>query len=325
VGARVGLELELLAPVGQTRDDVANAIAARARGRVLYGLKHAVEGELAPGKPKCRLSLACRVLDERGEWLCDVVDDTTIRAFVKGAPPAESSTGGRAASIVCDDTRFAKWLEKRSFGPSKELAERVRPLAEAFEATLVDGFPGQVIDPWGHVLAMAVEDDAKHERVVEIVTRPLTDERDAVLAELLESARECTVPEEGALHVHLDAEPWRDTAKLTRMIRGWNEERDQIIAQLKPNPNARKLGAFPERVERAAREIPPSTPWSVCAAALGLAGAVKACDVNLLGVIEKHPVQHTLEIRCLPMSLSAAEISRSVDDAIALLDELSAA
>jgi hypothetical protein len=57
------------------------------------------------------------------------------------------------------------------------------------------------------------------------------------------------------------------------------------------------------------------------AAALHLAGANKACDLNLLGVIEPHPRQKTLEVRCLPMSLNTDAVLSTLNAAERLLRE----
>jgi hypothetical protein len=45
----------------------------------------------------------------------------------------------------------------------------------------------------------------------------------------------------------------------------------------------------------------------------------KACDLNVLGVIERHPKQPTLEVRCLPMSLSPEAVLTSLETVEGLL------
>lgn len=312
---RAGLELELLAPAGARRDDLAARIAGAVGGRVCFGLKHIVDGELAPGRPRCTLSFAARVEDAGGRWLCDLVDDVTVR---EGLP----ADGPRAPLVVIDDTRVAKWLEARAFGPGAALADRLAPLLHTFAATLQPGAPARVVDPWGQVLAVVIDEPASHHRVCEVVTRPLDDhERAAVLTDVLAHANALgfVVPAEAALHAHFDAAPWRDTARLRRLILDYTAEREAIRQRLQPNPRCRRLGPFPPQVVRAAREAPTDLPFPTFAAALLLAGAHKACDVNLLGVIDTHPVQPTLEVRCLPMSLHADQVLASVAAAEAAL------
>jgi hypothetical protein len=89
-----------------------------------------------------------------------------------------------------------------------------------------------------------------------------------------------------------------------------------------PNPHCKKLGPPPADVVRVAREASADTPFSTFAAALKLAGAHKALDLNVLGVIEPFPVQPTLELRCLPMAKDHAAIAASVTAAEALLMEV---
>ncbi len=63
-------------------------------------------------------------------------------------------------------------------------------------------------------------------------------------------------------------------------------------------------------------------PFATVATALLLAGARKECDFDLLGVLEPHPRQRTLEVRCLPMSLSADDVLASLARVEALLAPL---
>jgi Putative amidoligase enzyme len=311
---RVGLELELLAPLGQTREDLAAALASRAGGRVLYGLKHTVDGELAPGTPRCRLSLACRVLDASGAWLCDVVDDTTIFD--------ELADDGRTQPIVlCDDTRMSKWLEQRSFQADPALEARLSRLLATFDATIEER-PARVTDPWGQTLVAIGREPASHARACEIVTRPLQGDRDDVLALVLDATRDHAIPGAAALHAHFDAAPWRNTRALAALLVRFAEDRAAIHARLMPNPRCKKLGPPPADVVRVAREASADTPFSTFAAALKLAGAHKALDLNVLGVIEPFPVQPTLELRCLPMAKDHAAIAASVTAAEALLMEV---
>src|SRR5688572_18734987 len=102
---RTGLELELLAPIGLTRFDLARSLAAATGGELSFGLKHVVDGFLgAEQRPRCSLSLAAHVKDRDGDSWASFVDDVTIRD--------ELATGGdeRAPFVIVDDTRIAKWL-----------------------------------------------------------------------------------------------------------------------------------------------------------------------------------------------------------------------
>lgn len=311
---RVGLELELLAPAGQTRDHLAAALAQRAGGRVLFGLKHTVDGELSPGVPRCRLSLACRVLDARSRWLCDVVGDTTIFDELP-------DDGHTQPLVFADDTRLSKWLEQRSFQEDPALQARLSPLLATFDATIEEQ-PARVTDPWGQTLVVLGREPASFGRACEVVTRPLEGDREDVLELVLDAARDHDIPIAGALHAHFDAAPWRNTRALAALLVRFAEDRDAIHARLGPNPRCKKLGPPPQDVVRVAREARADTPFHTFAAALMLGGAHKALDLNILGVIDPLPVQPTLEVRCLPMSKDASAIACSLAAAEALLAEI---
>ena len=84
----VGLEVELLAPPGKTRFDLARALAKQAGGALRLSFKYHGQGTLPDGRPDCQLSPAAKVM-VRGKWFASVVDDPTILDDL--APLAEGS------------------------------------------------------------------------------------------------------------------------------------------------------------------------------------------------------------------------------------------
>ncbi|MEW5739632.1 MAG: amidoligase family protein [Myxococcota bacterium] len=307
--ARVGLELELVAPRGVDRPAVAHAIARRVRGHVEYGFKYSSEGRLPDGRPLCRLSDAVRVVDEGGV-LVTLVDDPTLRSRLPARPRRRNLS-------ATDDVRLALLAERICW--SRRRDTRLEPLATLFRGPVEDG---SLVDAFGHPVVVQLEEPVSWGRVCELVTRPLVTrpERRQVVQLLLDVARELRlgVPGEAALHAHYDAAPWRSTKALRRLILESTEHRAVWHARLSPNPRCLKLGPFPEDVVRVAREG-ARVAFPTFAAALRLAGARKEGDLNLLGIIEPHPRQPTLEVRCLPMSLAAQSVLASLDAAEALL------
>ncbi|MCC6333232.1 MAG: amidoligase family protein [Myxococcales bacterium] len=307
--ARVGLELELLAPRGVDRPAVAHAIARKVRGHVEYGFKYTSEGRLPDGRPLCRLSDAVRVVDARGV-LVTVVDDPTIRARLSVTPRQRTLS-------VTDDLRIALLAERICW--SRRRDTRLQPLAALFGGP-IEG--GTLADAFGHPLVVLLEEPLSWGRVCELVTRPLATraERRQVAELLLGVARELrlAVPAEAGLHAHYDAGPWRTTRTLRRLILESTEHRAAWHERLRPNPRCLKLGPFPDAVVRVAREG-ARVSFPTFAAAVRLAGARKEGDVNVLGVVEPRPRQPTLELRCLPMSLHCAEVLAALETAEALL------
>ena len=306
----MGLELELLTPKGHTRVSFARALARRVKGRVEFGFKYFSEGTLPDGRPLCRLSLAARVVERDGRVLATLVDDNTLRAGLATKPT------GRTLQAT-DDVRLALLAER--IGWSDTEARRLSRLQALFEG-FVEG--GTLHDAFGNPLVITMTEPHSWHRVCEIVTRPLVGERErrTIVGAALATANElgCTIPSSAALHAHYDAAPWRDTRRLARLVLDHAVRRDAWWAALSPNPGCHKLAPFPADVVRVARS-PGRVSFATFAAALRLAGVTKACDLNLLGVIEPHPRQPTLEVRCLPMSLEVDAVLCSLGRAEQLL------
>jgi hypothetical protein len=229
----------------------------------------------------------------KGKWFCSVVDDPTIVDELAAA-------GERLRIARTDDVRLALWMERNCPGTFD-------PLKKIFDATEEeDGF----VDPWGQPLLRWHEVSSERLRVSEVVLRPLSRKELApTLRKVMKVAdtEGFTVPSEGAIHAHYDAGPFRTTPALRRLVLKWSEERERWLKKLKPNPRCRKLGPFPPDVVRVAREATDDLPFSTLAAGMILGGLHRAIDVNVLGVVERYPKQPTVEVRCLPGSLDAAE------------------
>lgn len=316
---RVGLELELLAPEGKGRRALAEKLSRALGGKLQFGLKYSSPGRAQDGRPICELSCAYRVLDGKKRPIATLVDDPTITI-----PPGLAERGDDWAGVT-DDVRLALLAERLCWA-SEDTPEAVfAPLARAFDGDVERGSErgswGAVVDAVGHVLVKG--QTLRSERACEVVFAVMP--RAAVRKTLepwLAAAKKLgfTIPREAALHAHFDAAPFRDTARLRRLLLTWVAQRDAWWKTLSPNPSCTQLGPPPVSVERVARETQATLPFSTFAAALLLAGAHKACDLNVLGVIERRPRQPTLEVRCLPMSLSAKDVSASVDAAAQLLE-----
>ncbi len=297
---RVGLELEWLAPPGATRDDLARALAKTFRGALRFGWKYHGHGHFPDGRPDCHLTPASRV-DVQGAWLASFVDDPTLIDDL--APTTATQRAART-----DDVRLAG-LAERQWSRSPALEARLAPLARLFGGEVADD---GALDAWGHPLTRWHEVSAERARVCEVVLRPLAPkERGPVLRRVTKAARALgfTVPAESATHAHYDAAPFRSTAVLRQVVLDWHAQGAHWRRRLEPNPRCRKLGPFPSEVVRVARAATdPTLPFETFAAALLLAGLRREVDVNLLGVVERHPKQPTLELRCLPGSLEADEL-----------------
>ncbi|MFT3710908.1 MAG: amidoligase family protein [Archangium sp.] len=291
---RVGIELELLAPQGSSRETLARALAKATKKKLEFGFKFHGAGFLDDGRPDCRLTDAVRI-----PGVASFVDDPTISVSAHSG----DGSGQRARA---DDVRIALWAERRCWASSR--AHRLTPFRTDFDALLITG---RVLDPLGHPLLVLEDDERGRERVCEVVLAPLA--RPALkktLRLVTELATDLgfTVPREGATHAHYDAKPFRSTRALRSLILEYTKQRDALAQKLTPNPHCTKLGPFPPDVIRVAREADDETEFSTFCAALLLAGLKREVDLNLLGAVENFPKQPTIEFRALPATLDAEAI-----------------
>lgn len=326
--SRTGLELELLAPAGSSRFALAEALSAELGGRVEYGLKVHGGGPHDDGRRIYRLSPAARVVDDDGQVLLSFVDDVTLREDL--ARDERTGAGGSFRAVM-DDVRLAAHVERFAWGEALTPEAVLAPILESWPAAL--GHPGAwgakhpahraLVDPYGHVLGVVCEPEPERERVCEVVTRPLSrGERFEVAGRVLETAERLgfSIPREAALHVHVDAAPWRSAASLSALMRCLNERREDLFETFETNPACRKLAPFDDALMAVAREVLEHVEragvepdFEDFASELRFIGVQKYTDVNLQGVVNRFPKQPTLEVRFLSMSLDARKVAARVE------------
>ena len=136
---------------------------------------------------------------------------------------------------------------------------------------------------------------------------PLTEGHAAYLDSLLGPARELgfTVPQEAAVHVHLDGGPFRDPAALANVVRLFGWWREPLRTLVGTNERCRRLAALPAELVDVVRGTPSYAQIREAAAAGGL---TKFFDVNLTQLLSEVPLRDTLEVRILPGAITAADI-----------------
>lgn len=313
-----GVEVELVAPPGGSRAELARALCAHFRGaHVEYGYKFIDGGPVPDGRPYCEVTPACRVVDASGVQVT-LVDDLSITEEVA----AQSRVVDHR--LVMDDYRLAAWVERNGWSRDAREARRLGPLRECFEARLHR--PGEgcfepqhrlLTDPQGHRLAVLAPYEAGRLRVAELVTRPLRRaERRPFLDRVLSTARALgfVVPSEGGVHVHFDRAPWRDGGRLAQLISDYARERPRLLRALAPNPRSRKFrGPFPRSLVRSARRVPPGATFDEAREHLNGRDIAKLRDFNLVWVFERWPRLPTLEFRALRPSMDAEAILGQVE------------
>ena len=302
--SRIGFELELLAPGGSSRRDLAVALADR-HGGVVRPVWH------ADSEPSVVASLGGRFLHltqgfevaaEAGELLCTLVDDITITADLDPSAPALPGWH----RLLTDDPRLLRLLAHVS-DPGAPIETVLDAAASLWETQ-----PERIGQVWrlesdGATIALATPSGGERERPCEIVTPPIVTDHLMALDSLLGGARSLgfTVPQEAAVHLHFDGNPFRKAASFANVVRlfGWWHE--PLRALLGTNPQCRRLAALPAEL---VATVDGSPAWEELRATATRSGVSKFFDVNLTQLLRDDPVRDTLEVRVLPGSLDADDV-----------------
>ncbi|GEK21987.1 amidoligase family protein [Cellulomonas xylanilytica] len=296
---RTGFEIELLAPAGSDRQVLADELAARLGGRVRRSFHTDSEPSVVPGVGVFRhLSPAFDVVDADGRPVARLVDDITIEADLpRGAPRRRGWY-----RVLCDDARLLRLIERHA-DPAAPLDTVLDPVAALFGVrTDLVGSAARVDDASGATVAVATPLPAGRERPCEIITPPIGTDHAAALERLLVPARELgfTVPQEAAVHLHVDGAPFRRPEAFANVVRLFGHWRSQLWAALGTNPACRRLAPLPE----ALLDLVESTGDARELAT----GLTKYADVNLAQLVTDTPARDTLEVRILPGAIDGPGI-----------------
>jgi hypothetical protein len=244
------------------------------------------------------------VVDSGGRELCTLVDDITIAAELNNASAARDGW----YRLLTNDARLLRLITRHA-DAAASFDEVLDPIAALFGVETEHlGAALRVSDTAGATVVLAAPLPGERERPCEIVTPPLVADHLQQLEKLLGPARALgfTIPVEAAVHLHVDADPFRTTAAFSNVVRLFAYWRSALWELLGTNAECRRLSAVPaallEIVER------PPVAWSKLREAARKVELTKFSDVNLTKVIADKPDRHTLEVRILPGSIDGASI-----------------
>jgi hypothetical protein len=309
LGWTIGIEVELIAPAGLSRRDVAQEVAKRHGGSVHRLFHHQAEPSTAKGVPIFEtLMPGFEARDRHGRRLGTFIDDLTLQTDLH----REAQPKPGWYRIASDDVRLLRLID-RHVNPEAPLEAVLDPVATLLGGTVDEKEGGirRLSDSEGSPIALAAPLPGERERACEIVTPPIATDHFAALDTLLQPARDLGfgLPHEGAVHIHFDGRPLQDAGRLQRIIRRLEDERDALRISCATNPACRRLGPQPPAVlDIIFADDFATLPWSTAAARLAEAGPTKYCDFNMLNLLGHKPNKLTLEIRILGPSLDTAWI-----------------
>lgn len=320
---KIGVEVELLAPPGKSRLDLAQAICDRVasaspnreRGSIRSFFHPQSEPSKVPGNPIFHnLTIGYEIFDAKLNSIAKCVDDLTLQADLnRQAPP---QTGWYR--IVSDDERLLRLIERQT-QPELPLTAVMEPIARLFGTTPESGAGGmiRVNDKVGASIAIAAPLPGERERPCELITAPLSANHQAQLESYLSLARSLnfTAPLEGATHIHFDATALQSARAIANLVNLLWIYGDILKQTIGTNPHCRRLGKWSNSLVNAV-----ATPdfdrlsWTEIQAKLQQTDLTKYCDFNLVNCIHNIPDKNTIEVRILPVYLD----SKPIIDAAAL-------
>ncbi|MGF1662712.1 MAG: amidoligase family protein [Kineosporiaceae bacterium] len=323
LAVRLGVEVELLAPRGASRGDLATAIAAAAGGGVRRTFHRDSEPSAVPGMGTFRhLTPGFDVLSAAGDRMCSVVDDVTlVDGLDAHAPPLPGWH-----RLLTDDPRLLSLLAE-ACDPTAPLDRVLDPVAELFGTRVEAGrSPGdrirKVADREGATVALAAPVTGERHRPAEIVTPVLERCHEAALEALLGPARElgCEVPREAAVHLHLDAAGFRTPGALANLVCLAARWRAPLWRLLGTNANCRRLAPPPQALVDRVPAVRDAPSWEAAVAAIADVPLSKYSDINLTALVGRPSRQDTVEVRVLPGMLSAAAVVADARLVVGLLE-----
>ncbi|MCO4763999.1 MAG: amidoligase family protein [Myxococcales bacterium] len=307
---RIGVEVELLAPTGLTRESLALRLAKDVGGGVTRFFHAQTEPSLAPGVEVFdNLTLGFRVEDGAGHWVASCVDDLTLQDDLRiAAAPVDGWF-----RVLSDDRRLLN-LTKHLGAADGTLLDALVPVAAAF-GTEVEHFSEgmmRVRDAAGAPVLLGAPLPGERERPCELVTAPLDADHAQQLDNLLAPAREMgfTVPLESATHLHFDATVLKTPLAIRNLARLWQTWGQTLKVLVRTNPACRQLGDWPPALNTLIEDKAwLGLPWPRARQALEQVGLSKFCDLNLVHLTLDDPDKDTVELRILPGTLDTREIT----------------
>ena len=309
---KIGLEIELMAPMGLSRQDLAESIAHKYNGSVHRIFYPQSEPSKVPGTQVFQnLTLGFDVFDRQGDLIARCVDDLTLQDDLDKAQPPQPGW----YRIVSDDTRLLQLVSYQS-NATYSLNQVLKPIAALFATQPEAGSGGmiRVTDNTGNPIAIAAPLPGERERPCELITPPIDTNHFQRLEVLLEIARSLkfTIPSEGATHIHFDGEALcsaRVFANLVNLLWTYGEILKQLVGT---NPKCRRLGLWDYSLLELVNESDfRQLTWEEAKVRLKKLQLTKYCDFNLKNLIHHIPDKHTFEMRIFPVWMHSEPILES--------------
>ena len=310
---KTGFEIELLAPAGKNRRDLARAISADWRAQVQSILYPQSEPSKAPGVQVFEnLVLGFKVQRDDGSLIALCVDDLTIQSDLNFHAPSKKGW----YRIISDDARLLE-LVLTHCDPQQSQRNVLQPLAKLFDSKLQNE-KGlfKVVDRLQRSVAIAATLPGERERVCELITAPISENHTDQLVQLLDCAKslDFSIPREAAVHVHFDAKKLASARVFCRMVEVFNRHGKSLKQMVKSNPHCLRLGDIPLKLVRQCQEPGfAKIGWKPASKILKNLELSKYVDFNFLNMVHEMPGKNTFEVRIFPGTIDACAIATQTE------------
>ena len=306
----IGFEIELLAPKGKSRLDLANAIAKFYGGTAKRVFHPQAEPINIPNNPIFEnLTLGFTIHSSSDELIALCLDDLTLQSDLnKSIGPKDGWY-----RIVSDDSRLLQ-LVACQVDASLPINNVLTKIADLYHTTVQSDDSGmkRVVDQTSQTIAIAAPLPGERERACELVTAPIKCNHQDQLDSLLNIAKslQFTIPSEGATHLHFEALEFHSAHIIRNIINLFGTYDKLLMALFKTNNKCLRLGAWHQSIfDLVEKPFFPTLPWQKAKDEFKRLPLTKYCNYNLVNIIYEIPEKPTFEVRILPSTLDPFEIT----------------
>ena len=308
--SRIGFEIELLAPKGKSRLDLADAIARFYSGTVKRVFHPQVEPIHIPNNPIFEnLTLGFKIYSSSGELIALCLDDLTLQTDLdKSVSPKDNWY-----RIVSDDSRLLQ-LVTCQVNAELPINNVLIKIAELYHTTVQSDNSGmkRVVDLANQTITIAAPLPGERERACELVTAPIKNHHQDQLNNLLNIAKslDFTIPSEGATHLHFEAFELHSAHIIKNIVNLFGTYDELLMVLFNTNNKCIRLGKWHQSIfDLVDKPWFPTLSWQQVKDEFRRLPLTKYCNYNLINIIHEIQEKPTLEVRILPSTLDPFEIT----------------
>ena len=308
--SRIGFEIELLAPKGKSRRDLANAIAEFNGGTVKRVFHPQAEPIHIPNNPIFEnLTLGFKIYSPSDELIALCLDDLTLQADLDKAERPKDDW----YRIVSDDSRLLQ-LVACQVDAELPINNVLIGIADLYHTSVQSDNSGmkRVVDLTNQTITIAAPLPGERERACELVTAPIKNHHQDQLNTLLNIAKSLnfTIPCEGATHLHFEAFEFHSAHIIRNIVNLFGSYDKLLMVLFKTNAKCIRLGKWHQSIfELVEQPRFPTLSWEQVKDEFKRLPLTKYCNYNLINIIHDIQEKPTFEVRILPSTLDPFEIT----------------